>query len=130
MVAAVARDGEREFVGRCVRLLGGDIDAALVEVVGGESAPYVLEGHEGGPDGYWPRAWALRALLYAWDPIAEPAVLAACSDEHWRVREMAAKVIAARMTTSVDAPHTVEQLAKDDNARVRAAAERARGTLG
>lgn len=117
------------FVVRCVGLLDGDIDPALVEDVGGESAPYVLGGHEGGPDGYWPRTWALRAFLYAWDQVAEPAVVAACSDDHWRVREMAAKVIAARMTSSAAAPAALERLAADDNTRVCAAAERARAKL-
>ncbi|HWC24859.1 MAG TPA: HEAT repeat domain-containing protein [Flexivirga sp.] len=126
VTAAVARDGEHEFVMRCVALLGGATDPALVEATGGDSAAYVLAGHEGGPAGYWPRTWALRAFLYAWDPIAEASVVAASSDEHWRVREMAAKVIAARMTSSVDAPAALEQLAEDDNPRVRTAAERAR----
>lgn len=129
VTAAVARDGEHALVERCVGLLGGHIDPALVEVVGGDSAAYVLAGHEGGPAGYWPRTWALRAFLYAWDPIAEASVVAACSNEHWRVREMAAKVVAARMTTSVDARDALEQLAEDSNTRVRAAAERARANF-
>lgn len=129
VTAAVTRDGERDFVLRCVRLLGGEMDPMLVETVGGDGAAYVLDGHEGGPGGYWPRTWALRAFLYAWDPVAEPAVIASCSDEHWRVREMAAKVVAARMTTSADASEAVDLLAADDNSRVRAAAERARAKL-
>ncbi|GGB26880.1 hypothetical protein GCM10011492_16450 [Flexivirga endophytica] len=115
---------------RCVGLLGGEMDPALMEVIGGDGAAYVVSGHEGGPDGYWPRTWALRALLHVWDPAAEPAVLAASSDDHWRVREMAAKVIAARMTSSTAAPAALEQLAADDSTRVRAAAERARAKLG
>ncbi|WP_446666125.1 hypothetical protein [Flexivirga sp. B27] len=129
VTAAIARDGEREFVLRCVRLLDGEIDPALVEEIGGDGATYVLDGHEGGPDGYWPRTWALRALLYAWDPLAEPAVIGACGDDHWRVREMAAKVIAARLAPSVDTGRVVDRLATDGNSRVRAAAERARAKL-
>lgn len=40
--------------------------------------------------------WAARSLLYAWDVEAVPAVLGALGDEAWRVREMAAKVVAHR----------------------------------
>lgn len=80
---------------RCLDVLAaGPIDAELIEVLGGTSAPAVLVGRAGGPAGYWPRTWALRAFLYAWDPIAEHRVVAACAEEHWRVREMAEKVLA------------------------------------
>jgi hypothetical protein len=84
---AAERDGTLELVRRCLNVLAGTRpDVELLWVLGGDSAPAVLAGREGGPDGYWPRTWALRALLYVWDPQAEPAVVAACSDEHWRVR--------------------------------------------
>jgi hypothetical protein len=35
-------------------------------------------------------------LLYAWAEEADGAVVAALADDHWRVREMAAKVVARR----------------------------------
>jgi hypothetical protein len=38
-----------------------------------------------------------HALLYTWDGAAEPAIVRAPGDEHWRVREMVAKVIARRV---------------------------------
>jgi HEAT repeat protein len=63
--------------------------------------------------------------LYVWDPEAEHAVVAACSDEHWRVREMAAKVLAARKPTSVASMAALERLLADPNPRVQAAAARA-----
>lgn len=112
---------------RCCRLLDdGEIDPALVTDLGGDGAAHVLSGHEGGPGGYWPRTWAVRAFLHVWDPSATPTVIAATGDEHWRVREMAAKVIAARDIHSAAAQHALERLATDDNARVRAAADRSR----
>ena len=45
---------------------------------------------------YWARVWAARALRYVWAESAAPAVVAALGDEHWRVREMAAKVVGDR----------------------------------
>ena len=83
----------------------------------------VLDGREGGRTGYWPRVWGARALLYAWDVSAEPAIVRATGDAHWRVREMAAKVIARRL---VDVGlEAVVALRDDPVPRVRAAAERA-----
>jgi hypothetical protein len=123
---AAERDGRLTVVRRCVGVLAGArADADLMWVLGGNSAPGVLAGREGGPDGYWPRTWALRAFLYVWDPEAEHAVVAACSDEHWRVREMAAKVMAARKPTSKASMEALERLLDDPNPRVQAAAARA-----
>lgn len=123
---AAERDGRVAFVRQCVDVLAGArVDADLVWVLGGDSAPGVLAGREGGPHGSWPRTWALRAFLYVWDPEAEHAVVAACSDEHWRVREMAAKVMAARKPTSEASLEALERLVADGNPRVRAAAARA-----
>jgi hypothetical protein len=123
---AAERDGKPEFVRTCLDVLAGTrLDADLLWVLGGETAPGVLAGREGGPGGYWPRTWALRAFLYVWEPWAEPAVVAACSDEHWRVREMAAKVMAARGPTSEASETALEGLLADPNPRVRAAAARA-----
>jgi hypothetical protein len=124
--AAAQRYGERAFVLRCLDLLAGRVlDAELLDILGGTSAAGVLAGREGGTEGHWPRVWAVRAFLYVWDPIAEPAVIVAGSDEHWRVREMAAKVLAARKTTSRESEELLELLLTDSHDRVRAAAERA-----
>lgn len=125
-MAAAQRRGDAVFVRRCLELLAGKaVDGDLLDILGGTSAPAVLEGREGGPEGYWPRVWALRAFLYVWDPSAEPSVVAAGGDEHWRVREMVAKVLAARKATSAASERLLEVLATDQNERVRAAAERA-----
>lgn len=126
VTAAVERDGETAFVHRCLDLMAGaPVDPTLLEVLGGNSAPAVLAGREGGPTGYWPRTWAMRALLYAWDPAAEDTVVAACDDEHWRVREMAAKVLPHRNVTSASSERALLRLTEDGHARVKVAANRA-----
>jgi hypothetical protein len=79
----------------CIDLLEGrEVDDGLVGALGGAAADYVLGGHEGGKEGYWPRVWAARGLLYAWDDRAIAAIIRATADDAWRVREMAAKVVA------------------------------------
>ena len=131
VAAAVARDGEPAVVDGCVALLRGSAtDASLVATIGGDSVDHVMAGGEGGPDGYWPRTWALRALLYAWDPVAEDVVVEACHDDHWRVREMAVKVIVRCELASAEAAAAVRSLLHDDNHRVAAAAARAAEMVG
>ncbi len=126
VTVAAGRDGELAVVRRCVDLLAGTrADADLLWILGGNAAPNVMAGREGGPDGHWPRTWALRAFLYVWDPQAEAAVVAACSDQHWRVREMAAKVMAARKPTTQASGEALERLLADPNPRVKTAATRA-----
>jgi hypothetical protein len=100
-----------------------EFDDALMLALGGPAANQVLAGREGGRGGYWPRVWATRALLYAWEDRATPAVVTATTDDSWRVREMAAKVIAHHRLE--DASSAVIGLQNDPVARVQAAAERA-----
>lgn len=83
----------------------------------------ILAGGAGGRNGYWPRSWAARGLLYVWDDSATPAIVRATVDEAWRVREMAAKVIARHRVG--DALPAVAALRDDPTPRVRAAAQRA-----
>ncbi len=78
---------------------------------------------------YWARVWACRALLYTWDEFAGPAVAMALNDDHWRVRELAGKVITKREVP--DAADTLATLITDDPVpRVRAAACRALAVVG
>jgi HEAT repeat protein len=65
----------------------------------------------------------MRALLYVWEDTAEPSVQAGLADESWRVREMAAKVVARRQLG--EALGELVKLRHDPAARVRAAAARA-----
>jgi HEAT repeat protein len=118
------RRGRRAVVTGCADILQGrDVDDGLVVALGGPAAEFVLSGREGGKGGYWPRVWAARGLLYAWHEDATPAIVRATADESWRVREMAAKVIARhRLGAALNA---VAPLREDSVPRVRAAAERA-----
>jgi hypothetical protein len=116
--------GTPQFVAGCAALLEGrEADDSLIVILGGDAAGYVLAGHECGPNGYWPRVWAARGLLHAWDGQATAAIIAATGDEAWRVREMAAKVIARHQVG--DALDAVMALRDDAVPRVRAAAGRA-----
>jgi hypothetical protein len=108
----------------CIGLLESKpVDPEFLRVLGGPSANVILEGRAGGVDGYWPRVWAARGLLHVWDDSATDAIITATEHEHWRVREMSAKVIARhRVRPAIDA---VVALMDDENARVRTAARRA-----
>lgn len=78
--------------------------------------------------GYWARVWSARALRYAWTDGAAPAVVAALGDEHWRVREMAAKVVADRELA--EGAEAMVHLCGDEVPRVRVAAARALAVVG
>jgi HEAT repeats len=122
------RSGTEGVVSRCIAVLSHrEVDAAFVVAIGGPGAQGVLDGRAGGTEGYWPRVWAARALLYAWQDRATPVVLGAAADESWRVREMAAKVIARHRLDAAFA--VVDDLLDDPHARVRSAAARARRRL-
>jgi len=122
--AECGRRGRDAVVAGCIGLLGGEgADDELLLALAGPAAEYVLAGGEGGPAGYWPRVWAARGLLHAWEDVAAPAIILATTDESWRVREMAAKVIAKHHVG--DALQAVAALADDAVPRVRAAAGRA-----
>ncbi len=121
-----AKDGAAPLTAGCVALLEGrpeEVSDDLITVLGGEPARYILDGGAGGRNGYWPRVWAARGLLHAWDSAATAAITGATSDEAWRVREMAAKVIARHRVG--DAFDAVAALRADPVERVRAAAARA-----
>jgi hypothetical protein len=106
-------------------IFGGapDVSDDMITVLGGEPARYVLDGGAGGRPGYWPRVWGARGLLHQWDPAATEAIIEATHDEAWRVREMAAKVIARHAVG--DALDAVAALRTDEVERVQAAASRA-----
>lgn len=124
VAAECERRGHAAVVSGCVDLLEGrEADDALVLALGGPAAQRVLAGKEGGKGGYWPRVWAARGLLHAWADEAAPAIARATTDDAWRVREMAAKVIARHQVDYAFA--AVARLRGDPVPRVRAAADRA-----
>jgi hypothetical protein len=126
--AECRRKGTKNVVAHCVAILsGGDVDLETLHALAGPHATLVLEGGEGGITGYWPRVWAMRGFLYAWNDSATPVVIAGASDEAWRVREMSAKVVARHQLS--DAIEEMVALRDDDIPRVREAAERALARL-
>jgi hypothetical protein len=112
----------------CAGLVRGadpmDPDQPPLEWLGG--------GHAGaytsGVNAYWPRVWGARGLLHAYRPQAEPAVVAGLSDEHWRVREMCAKVSRAYEVGAAAAE--LRARCADEVPRVRAAAVRGLAVVG
>jgi hypothetical protein len=88
----------------------------------GPGAEKFLDGHPH-DDTYWLRVWGARGLLWAWEPTATPAIAVSLGDDAWRVREMAAKVIARHLVA--DLLTQVADLSHDPVPRVRAAAARA-----
>jgi hypothetical protein len=118
------KKGTKNVVARCVEILsGGEADEETLHALAGPASIQVLEGGEGGLTGYWPRVWAMRGLIYAWNDSATPVVISGASDESWRVREMSARVVARHQVS--DAVEEMVVLRDDEVPRVREAAERA-----
>jgi hypothetical protein len=103
-------------------IAGKPTDDELLLALGGPGATKFLDGRTH-TDLYWLRVWGTRGLLWVWDDSALAAIISAMSDEAWRVREMAAKVVARHLLG--DALAAVAELRSDPVARVRAAAHRA-----
>jgi HEAT repeat protein len=136
LIAEAVHDyGEHAVVDMCLALLDGHTDYGLLPIplpyLGGAHAVAQLDRGQNlasrGQD-YWPRVWAIRGLRYVWQPYAEPGVVAALPDPAWRVRELAAKVVAQRELGS-GAEALVPMIA-DRTPRVRVAAIRALGVVG
>lgn len=107
-----------------VLLSGSEVDHDAIQQMRAWLAGGKPPGHR-----YWARVWACRALLYVWADHAGPAVVAALDDDHWRVRELAGKVITKREVP--DAADMLATLAGGDPVpRVRAAACRALAVVG
>jgi hypothetical protein len=125
VAAECKRRGKAVVVAGCIDLLQGrqDTDDAFLIALAGPAAQAVLDGSAGGRQGYWPRVWAARGLLHAWDDRATAVIIQAMADDAWRVREMAAKVVARHRIG--DALPALSQLRDDPVQRVRIAAERA-----
>ena len=119
-----ARRGTAQVVAGCVALLQGQhVDDDFILALGGPAGHRVLDDGPEQRNQYWRRVWGARGLLYAWTDAAQGAVVASLGDDHWRVREMAAKVVAKRGIGRALDP--VAALRSDPVPRVRAAAERA-----
>lgn len=129
--AACAERGAGEVVASCVALIGGaDADPGLVAVLGGPDGPRYLDAPS--DQRYWLRVWGTRGLLWALGVDGAPppdrpeivaALLGALADDSWRVRELAAKVVARYRLD--DAHPAITVLLDDEVPRVRYAASRA-----
>lgn len=130
IAAAVAKYGERDVVTLSLSLLAGNHESEeFLLYVGGAHAQGILDG---APVLYWPELWGARALLHAWDEsvIDEQAhrlIVSTLSNSAWRVREMGARLVAARQ---LDAAEQLAALLDDEVPRVRAAAATAISRLG
>ena len=116
--------GHEEVIRRCVALIdGGHVDPEFLVTIGGVPATRLLV--EGLPEeqSYWLRVWALRGLLWASPEGSIEVLRNALRDDHWRVREMACRVIARYRVDEVLDEAVDRQ--SDRVLRVRAAAERA-----
>jgi hypothetical protein len=119
-----ARRGRDQVVAGCIALLRRqEVDDDLVIALGGPPSQVVLDDGPRQANQYWRRVWGARGLLHCYGDQAEEAVTEALADEHWRVREMAAKVVAKHQVGA--AFDAVTGLRNDPVPRVRAAAERA-----
>lgn len=133
--AAADQLGELPLADWAVRLLtgaaragdDGDPDPSLIGAVPGWMP-------------YWSRVWGARALVHVWHPKAADAVLAALGDKEWRVRVLAAQIVAlhglgvsrggaARGKTNPYEAGLV-RLTDDTEPHVRSAATRALGEVG
>jgi len=123
-----ARRGRVAFVRGCADLIrGDDSDAALIVVLGAGHARHILDDGVPEDQAYWFRVWAARGLLWVWDDLGTDAIRNALADPAWRVREMAAKVVARHQLG--DLLPAVVVLRTDPTARVRSAAHRAVAVL-
>lgn len=123
--AAVERYGHFEVVDRALSIMEGNNEGEdFLLYVGGDHAQGILDG---APVLYWPELWGVRALLHAWDEQATPAMIRALGNPAWRVREMAARVVAQH---GLPARAELLDLLGDDTPRVRIAAARALGAVG
>jgi HEAT repeat protein len=125
---SVARECERigtaAVVAGCVALLEGrKADPALILALGGRPARWAAGFDEPAGPAYWLRVWGARGLQWAWDDKAAGSVVKALTDEAWRVREMAVRVVILHAVR--EAIPSIRRLQRDPNARVREAAERA-----
>lgn len=123
------RIGTPAVVAGCVALVQGrPADPQLILAFGGRPARWAAGYDEPAGPAYWLRVWGARGLLWAWDDSAVEAVVHALSDESWRVREMAARVVGRHRVRG--ARRVLERMRSDENARVRHAAERALTAIG
>lgn len=135
LAEAVAEYGIHTVIDTCLALIEGhdryDLLAMPLTYLGGQAAHGQLDRGDLAARGqsHWPRTWGVRGLVYAWLPYASPGVVRALGDPHWRVREMAAKVVVRHRVA--DASDALLPLVGDAAApRVQVSAVRAASEVG
>lgn len=134
LAEAVADYGIHTVIDTCLALIEGHDDYDLLAMplgyLGGAAARGQLERGELARRGqdHWPRTWGARGLIYAWLPYAAPGVVRSLADPHWRVREMAAKVVLRHHVD--EATGALLPLVSDGTVRVQVAAIRACAQVG
>ena len=104
-------------------LAGGTEDPDFIITLGGPAAINYLDDGQPDHQTYWLRVWAARGLLWAGPGNDTTVLRGALEDNHWRVREMACKVVARHRVG--DLLDGVTELELDPVQRVRTAAHRA-----
>lgn len=118
------RLGRSEVVRNSYALLtGGTADPDFILTLGGPAAVRYLADGQPEHQAYWLRVWGARGLLWAGPGDDITALVRALEDDHWRVREMACKVVARHHLG--DLLGRVADLEADSVKRVRTAASRA-----
>ncbi len=124
--------GEHEVVDLCLDLMTGagreDHVSELPYLTGHawQLGDAVLDGSSW--KDHWLRTWGARGLLYVWDDVAAPAVVAGLRDEAWRPAEMCLKVATRREVGG--AGDGAAALSAHELPRVRAQAMRALAVVG
>jgi hypothetical protein len=126
------RPHPKDSIARAVQLYGEDevVQWAVALLSGqpaGDDLDIRLLGGSPGWTAYWSRVWGARAFLYVWDDWAAPAVIDGLGDEHWRVREMCAKICRRRELS--EGSGALVELAGDAVERVRLSAYQAIGDI-
>ncbi|MEX2624938.1 MAG: HEAT repeat domain-containing protein [Acidimicrobiia bacterium] len=133
----IERDGLNQAVKALTRLLAGEITGSdlchepwrsVLLSIGDGHAETLMNDPSGARLAYWPRSWAARALAYAGDISATPALLEARTDEHWRVRMTAIQTLGRLEVEGIT--DELEAALADEHPRVRAAAAVALRRLG
>lgn len=133
VAAACAELGETAVLESCLALLDGADPSSVelsLEAIGGPGAAEIVRSSAP----YFARVWAARAMLYVWPAgdrttrELDDVLRRRLGDEHWRVREMCAKVVRRHEVGA--AADALVPLLLDPVPRVRGAAARALGAVG
>lgn len=91
-----ARRPRDAVIDGCIAVLQGNgdrVDDTLIVALGGPPTHRILTGESHADADLWKRIWATRGLLWVWDERATRALGSAPTDNSWRMRELAVKVV-------------------------------------